>query len=333
MLKGGFMSEIKTFEEFRKKLYEFIPEKYFVDDLTENKLGVIKIALLRKTINPFIDRSTDSEETITFKMDDKREVIEVPARKFKSKEKLLGLKICRELGVVEKSLKYNMIEDKSHLSNPNSIVFGDSVTKAGASESVGLPSRAIYDWGYSIRDFEEITQKLQHNALSEEGTMYEGKTGELRQSLFRTRYVLPNTFIPFFITVDNLTPELFTHLLFTIMYEKRYGAQTTTNGANFNNDIIAIGFGDFEQPINSFVISKEWNFEIAVTEQTVKSSINLKMSALYPESLINDKDKKIIGLITLFNQTWTNKELLKELYKKASEDVKIYLQKMKILSK
>lgn len=326
------MSEIKTFEEFRKKLYELIPEKYFVDDLSENKLGVIKIALLRKTINPFIDRSTDSEETITFKMDDKREVIEVPARKFKSKEKLLGLKICRELGVVEKSLKYNMIEDKSHLNNPNSIVFGDSVTKAGASESVGLPSRAIYDWGYSIRDFEEITQKLQHNALSEEGTMYEGKTGEPRQSLFRTRYVLPNTFIPFFISVDNLTPELFTHLLFTIMYEKRYGAQTTTEGANFNNDIIAIGFGDFEQPINSFVISKEWNFKIAVTEQTVKSSINLKMNALYPESLINDKEQKIIGLTTLINQTWTNKELLKELYKKASDDVKTYLQQMKILS-
>ncbi len=327
------MSEIKTFEEFRKKLYEFIPEKYFVDDLTENKIGAIKIALLRKTINPFIDRSTDSEETITFKIDDKREVIEVPARKFKSKEKLLGLKICREFGVVDKSLKYNMVEDKAHLSNPNSIVFGDSVTKAGASESVGLPSRAIYDWGYSIRDFEEITQKLQHNALSEEGTMYEGKTGELRQSLFRTRYVLPNTFIPFFISVDNLTPELFTHLVFTIMYEKRYGAQTTTDGANFNNDFVAIGFGDFEQPINSFIISKEWDFINGVTEQNVKNAINLKMSALYPKSLINDNDAKIRDLITLINQTWTNKELLKKLYIKSSEDVKTYLQQMKILSK
>ncbi|KCZ73506.1 CRISPR-associated protein Csc2 [Candidatus Methanoperedens nitroreducens] len=329
------MPEIKSIEEFRKKLYEFIPKKYFVDNLDENRIGVIKIALLRKTINPFIDRSTDSEETITFKMDDKREVIEVPARKFKSKEKLLGLKISREFGVVDVSVRYNMIDDKSHLSNPNSIVFGDSVTKAGAAESVGLPSRAIYDWGYSIRDFEEITQKLQHNALSEEGTMYEGKTGELRQSLFRTRYVLPNTFIPFFISVDNLTPELFVHLLFTIMYEKRYGAQTTTDGANFNNDIIAIGFGDFEQPINSFIISKEWDFDIGVTEQAVKNAISLKMSALYPESLINDsdEDKKITGLITFINQTWTNKELLKELYKKASEDIKIYLQQMKILSK
>lgn len=329
------MSEIKSIEDFRKKLYEFIPKKYFVDNLSENKIGVIKVALLRKTINPFIDRSTDSEETITFKIDDKREVIEVPARKFKSKEKLLGLKICREFGVVDSSVRYNMIDDKSHLSNPNSIVFGDSVTKAGAAESVGLPSRAIYDWGYSIRDFEEITQKLQHNALSEEGTMYEGKTGELRQSLFRTRYVLPNTFIPFFISVDNLTPELFVHLLFTIMYEKRYGAQTTTDGANFNNDIIAIGFGDFEQPINSFIISKEWIDSIGVTEQTVKNAINLKMSALYPESFINDseKDKKITGLITLINQTWTNKEILKELYKKASENVKTYLQQMKILSK
>lgn len=327
------MPENKSIENFRKKMYEFVPEKYFVDNLNENKIGAIKVALLRKTINPFIDRSTDSEETITFKIDDKREVIEVPARKFKSKEKLLGLKICREFEAVDSSVRYNMIEDKSHLSNPNSLVFGDSVTKAGAAESVGLPSRAIYDWGYSIRDFEEITQKLQHNALSEEGTMYEGKTGELRQSLFRTRYVLPNTFIPFFISVDNLTPELFVHLLFTIVYEKRYGAQTTTDGANFDNEIIAIGYSDFEQPVNSFIISKEWSSN-AVTEQTVKEAINAKMNNLYPKSLINNQtNKKITDLTKFIDDTWANKELLKELYKKASDDVKSYLQQMKILSK
>ena len=181
-----------------EKLFEFIPNQYFVKkkdgiyDLRENTIGQIKIALVREITNPIIIRSTDSEATITMNAVDGRELVEIPPRKLKSKEKLLGLMICREFNAVNEKVRYNSFEGAEYLNNPNSIVYGDTSTKSG--DTAGLVSRAIYDWAYSLRDVKDITDKLQHNALSEAGTMIDETTGEMRQSLFTTEYVLPNTF-------------------------------------------------------------------------------------------------------------------------------------------
>ena len=60
----------------------------------QNNAKRLIIAVLREAIAPFIDRSEDPEETISIRVNGK-EIIEVPARKMKSKEKLAGLRLCR----------------------------------------------------------------------------------------------------------------------------------------------------------------------------------------------------------------------------------------------
>jgi len=326
-----------------EKLFQFIPEKYFVKSLKENRIGQIKLAFVRETINPLIIRSTDSEATITLIRIDGRELVEIPPRKLKSREKLLGLMICREFGVVDESVRYNLFDGAKHLNNPNSIVFGDTSTKSG--DTAGLVSRAIYDWAYSLRDVKDITDKLQHNALSEAGTMIDETTGEMRQSLFSTEYVLPNTFFPHFITVDNITPELFLHLLFCVLHQRRYGAQTTTMANNLNNHLVAIGYSDFEKPINSFTVSKNWDEtngkkSNAATLSSVTEFVQERMADFYKKNLITSKtDKKIPDLIKWVEELWEDDEKtkdrkpeLKQIYSSAKESVDSYLKEIKMIT-
>jgi len=102
-----------------KQIFDLIPKDNFVENLKDNTLGVIKIALLREVVNPMIIRSNFPDETITFKATEEKDLVEIPARKLKSKEKLLGLRICREMDVIDKSLRYNVIKKSEHLANPN----------------------------------------------------------------------------------------------------------------------------------------------------------------------------------------------------------------------
>lgn len=305
-----------------KQIFDLIPEKYFVENLKDNTLGVIKIALLREVINPMIIRSNFPDETITFKANEEKDIVEIPARKLKSREKLRGLKICRAMEVVDESLRYNVIKKSKHLANPNSILFGDSVTES--SDSVGITSRVIYDWAYSIRDVNEITDTFQHNALSEGGTMWNEEEGKLRQSLFQTQYVMPKTYFPHFLTLENVTPELFVHLLSSVLYENRYGAQSTTLGANLVNHIVGIGFDVFEAPVNSFSISDNWKAE-EVTFDNVKRTIENAMKGYYGDNFEDGtKFKEII------DDLW-KKDILKPHYKKAQNDCEQLLKDTKVI--
>jgi CRISPR-associated protein Csc2 len=306
-----------------KDLFKIIPQEYFVDNLKQNTLGTIKIAVLREVIGNAIIRSNYPDETITFKLSEKKDVVEVPARKMKSREKLLGLKICREFGVVDEELRYNVIKKSEHLANPNSILFGDSVTESG--DSVAITSRVIYDWAYSIRDVAEITSTLQHNALSEGGTMWNEEEGKLRQSLFQVQYVKPGTFLPHFLVVENVTPELFVHLMTCIMRQSRYFAQSTTNSpSNIKNHILGIGFSKFEQPINSYTITNDWKDE-AVTLQSVTDKINNTMVDAYGENY--KRGKYITDFI---NNLWKDESALKASYQKAQADCTQFLKDIKI---
>lgn len=313
------------------KLKSFIPEKYFVQNLKDNLIGHIKIALVREVTNPLIIRSTDSEATVTLRTSDQIEVVEIPPRKLKSKEKLLGLKICREFNAVDKSVRYNVIDGKEKLNNVNSVLFGDSSTKSG--DVAGLSSRAIYDWAYSIRDVNEITDKLQHNALSEDGTMWdESKEGQ-RTSLFMTEYVLPETFFPHFITVDNITPGLFLHLIFCILNQHRYGAQSTTNANNMSNHIVAIGFDDFEKPINSYLISKAWHQEKSdevPNLETICSFVQEKMLEHYDN---NHQVQNLKEFFTFIVKLWQEKDRanLKQTYAEAVKQVNEYMKDIKMI--
>lgn len=313
------------------KLYEFIDKKWFVSDLKENSIGHIKIALIREVINPLIIRSTDMEATITLVTADEREIVEIPPRKLKSREKLLGLMLCREFEVVNKDVRYNVFEGAEMLNNPNSALFGDTSTKAG--DTAGLTSRAIYDWAYSLRDVKDITDKLQHNALSEAGTMIDEATGEMRQSLYSTEYILPGTFFPHFITVDNITPELFVHLLSCVLNQQRYGAQTTTNANNMINHLVAVGFADFEKPINSYTISKAWNADtkkVGPTLDSIKTFINEQMEKHYTEDgLVKNRSDLVQSLDAFWKEK--DKPSLKEIYTTAQKSVDEYLKKIKMV--
>lgn len=307
-----------------KDLFKIIPQEYFVDDLKQNTLGTIKIVVLREVIGNAIIRSNYPDETITFKLSEKKDIVEVPARKMKSREKLLGLKICREFDVVDKSLRYNVIKKSEQLANPNSILFGDSVTESG--DSVAITSRVIYDWAYSIRDISELTGTLQHNALSEGGTMWNEEEGKLRQSLFQVQYVKPGTFLPHFLVVENVTPELFVHLMTCIMRQSRYFAQSTTNSpSNIKNHILGVGFSKFEQPINSYTITKNWNEDTEVNKKSVTDAINNTMLDAYGENY-----KQGNYITDFINNLWKDESALKASYEKAQADCTQFLKDIKI---
>ena len=308
-----------------EQLFKLIPEQYFVKNLKQNALGSIKIAILREVIGNAIIRSNYPDETITLKLSEKRDVVEVPARKLKSREKLLGLKLCREFEVIDETLRYNVIKKSEQLANPNSVLFGDSVTESG--DSVALTSRVIYDWAYSIRDVNEITATLQHNALSEGGTMWNEEEGKLRQPLFQVQYVKPGTYLPHFITLENVTPELFVHLMLCVMHESRYFAQsTTTSTANVKNHILGIGFSQIEQPVNSYNISKKWTAE-TVTEESATEAINGAMIEAYGQ----DKYVKGEEITSVVNDLWADRSAMKALYTKAYEDSQQYLKDIHII--
>jgi CRISPR-associated protein Csc2 len=309
-----------------EELFSIIPKTYFVEDLKKNTLGTIKIAILREATGNLIIRSNYPDETITFKASENKDIVEIPARKLKSKEKLLGLKICREFDVIDKDLRYNVIKKSEQLGNPNSILFGDSVTES--NEAVGITSRAIYDWAYSIRDVSDITGTLQHNALSEGGTMWNEEEGKLRQSLFQVQYIKPGTLFPHFITVENITPELFIHLLTCVLFENRYGAQSTTLSSNIKNHILGFGLSKFEQPVNSYSISSNWNASKEVTIASVKEAINSAMEAAYGKKNYKPGDK----VVEFINSLWedTDQAKLKVHYLKAKDECTKFLKAIKV---
>ncbi|MGD1840075.1 MAG: type I-D CRISPR-associated protein Cas7/Csc2 [Thermonemataceae bacterium] len=306
-------------------LFNLIPKAYFVENLKQNRLGTLKIALLREIVGNAIIRSNYPDETITFKLSENKDIVEVPARKLKSREKLLGLKMCREFDVVDPSLRYNVIKKSEQLANPNSILFGDSVTESG--DSVALTSRVIYDWAYSIRDIEQITSTLQHNALSEGGTMWNEEEGSLRQSLFQVQYVKPGTYLPHFVMVENVTPALFLHLVACIMYESRYFAQSTTNStSNVKNHLIGVGYAKFEQPVNSYTITKNWETQMPVNFNTVSQVMRDTMIEAYGEQHFVE-GTSITALVT---KLWQEEDTLSTIYKQAEADSIQFLKDIKI---
>ncbi len=222
-----------------------------IPPLAQNNAKRFVIALVRETIAPMINRSEEPEETISVMLPDRRQVIEIPARKMKSKEKLLGLRYSRAFGTVPPGYEYNAVRSPEMLKNPNSVIFGDSVV--GDNEQAMFPSRVKYSSSYSLRERTEITQKLTHNALSEAGTMWDREEEKHRTSLFSTEYIKPGTLFPSFIDLDDPTPEALMHILLCLR-ETTYGAQTSITGPNIRNHIVAIMACAIEPPISSYTI-------------------------------------------------------------------------------
>lgn len=223
-----------------------------IPPLAQNNAKRIVVAVVREVIGPLIDRSEDPEETIGVVLPDGRQVIELPARKMKSKEKLLGLRMARAFGTVPAGYEYNAIRTPEMLKNPNSVIFGDTVVD-GNNQAM-FPARVKYSSSYSIRERSELTQKLTHNALSENRTMWDRTEGKHRTSLFSTDYVKPGTLFPSFIVLDDPTPEALMHLLLCLR-ETTYGAQTSITGPNIHNHIVALVATRMEPPVSSYTVA------------------------------------------------------------------------------
>jgi len=330
---------MNTREEIIEKLG--IDKRFFVNKLIENKVGVIKLAFVREVISPMIVRNNHAEETTTFNAPDGRDLIEIPARKLKAKEKRLGLMICRSTKVVDENVRYNSIFDVAHMANPNSVLFGDSVTK---SDGGALNSRVVYDWAYSLRDTQDgRVEKLQHNSISEEGTIIKAKdvNKEPRkqtntvapQALHSVEYVMPGTLFPHFVTIDNTTPELLVHLLFCVLNEHKYGAQITTMGSNVNNHLVGIAFSDFEKPINSYTVSRSW-YEQQQQENPPEVTVNNLVEFMKSEILKQYKSGFLNNMTDILNwldSLWNNSDKRTTIYKQAQDDAQAYLQALKMI--
>jgi len=346
----------KTIEEIRQELYDVIPKEYFQEEFGKRTPNYIKLLLIRETTGYLIIRSTEPDEVISTEVGDK-EVVVIPSRKLKAREKLTGLLLCRKFGVVHPNVEYNFIKQRIQLANPNSLVFGDSVTEE--REAIGLPARVLYEWSYSLRPKNEIIDELTHNALSEEGTMWDKEGGKPRESLYEVQYVKPGVYFPQFITFPDITPEGFLHVLISIMKTTRYGAQSNVMDANIRNHIVAIALDQFEPAISSYVLSKEWGKDkvtlddikqyavkkleecskVVIIDQKENSSENNEKTnkkESEDDNNIEDRNKievknNLQDLLDLINELLNDESKLKEVYKKLLNDSIAYLIECKII--
>jgi len=314
---------------------DFIDEKiskYFTSDLYEQKTGIIKLCFVREVINPMVDRSDDSEDVISFRNSLDREVVTINSRKIKSKDKLFGLQLARNNEGTEKDSKYNEMPLVTNLANINSILYGDTAVGDGAA---GLKARCYYDWAYSIRDISDITEVFQHNSITESGGIMatqdvgSQKKGQLRSNaLFTTKYVLPNTYFPHFITMTDVTKDMFLHGLFSMLQSKAYGGQTTVQGSvTMQNHLVAIVVAKYEQPINSLKISQTYEtIPENLSFENIKEKTIQELQKYYvgdSKILMGDDLNKLVNSTIEFFSTD-----LKEFYKKTKVDSEEYLKQV-----
>lgn len=332
-------------EEIREYILNKLGKNHFATEMdgetppmAQNKRKFVTLFIMRKTIGPFIDRSDDPESTITQIISDAefgvREVVEVPARKFKSKEKLMGLKICRAFGLVDPRYEYNSISAIEYLNNPNSVIYGDTVVEGGDAGQAMLPSRVLYSSSYTIRERSRITKRLTHNSLSEAGTMWDRAKGANRTSLFNSEYIVPDTFFPSFVTLLNPTPEMLVHVLLTLE-ERSYGAQTSVTGPNFINSVGAIVAGEFELPVTSYTVAK------ALSDLSVEEKLPEDFERSIIERVVNLLSEEKPGVLlsgrelTTFTEKLSNlsSDELSAIYAKLAKDSADLISYSKILGK
>ena len=178
---------------------------------------------------------------------------------------------------------------------------------------------------YSLRPKNEIIDELTHNALSEEGVMWDKERGAYRESLYDVQYVRPGVHFPQFITFPDITPEGFLHVLISIIKTTRYGAQSNVMDANVKNHIAAIALDQFEPAISSYVLSRDWNKDNVALDSIEQYAIEKLNGCSKVVKTDNDKEKPITKLLRLINDLLNNEDKLKEIYKKLLNDSIAYI--------
>jgi len=248
------------------EITRLVPDEHFITEdlevnaerrppLAQRDTRRVILYLKRTTIGPFVNRQDNEGDTIRARING-TDYVRVPARKWKSIEKIRGLQICREYGVISPNYLYNEVNDSDLLANPVSVIFGDSAV--AAQDTAGIPSLAIYEQGLSVQAVHEATERITHNALSEAGTMMNigEKKGGFRQSLFEILYIREGTVFLQSITLEAPTRESLAFLLMTLD-ATRYGAGKQVLGNNICNEVIGLLATRNEPPVTPYTVLAE----------------------------------------------------------------------------
>ncbi len=265
-----------------KDIFELIPKEAFLDknehSYTDNLAKHIRLGIVSETTNVFINRNNSPKGVTSYTFANKPRVM-VPATKWKGAEQSNMVKLAREMDILPDGYQQNMIKNGQGLINPVSAIYGDTVTED--SSGAQLKGRVNYDWAFSHEPVGKISRRMQHNTLSEDGSIKkseEGSTQVASSAIYNTQYVVPGVKFIRFISLENVTPEMFIFYLTNLLNTHRYGARTTITGDNMNNKLITVSWGQTEEPMSSYSVLKEiWdegteeiNHEEMVEEKTLE---------------------------------------------------------------
>ncbi|MFW5928718.1 MAG: type I-D CRISPR-associated protein Cas7/Csc2 [Thermoplasmatota archaeon] len=299
---------------------EKVKEKMFVDreehEPIDNPNKHIKIGILSTTTNPMINRNNSQTGTTSMMYEGEARVV-VPAQKWKGIEQSKIVKMARDMDLMPDAYRRNMIEANSGLLNPVSFLFGDTVT---TNENGSLRGRINYDWAYSLEPVKDITRRIQHNTLDEDGTIKKNDEGNVASSaIFKTKYVIPDVKFIRFVSLENVTKDMFMMYVLGLLNTHSYGARKTIIGNNMNNEIVAIGYGDVEGDVSSHsVMKKLWKTENK-EEIGFKETIRKRMRDAYGE------ERTITDIDSLLEKVENYNEDISPL-KKELEETKSWLE-------
>jgi len=295
-------------------------------DLKKNHGYYAKIGIISETTGFLISRNNEATELTSENFfDDERAV--VPAQKWRASERSYLLSELRKIGnVIPKEYARNMNKVKTYLKNPTSLLYGD--TSIGSGKDMGsIASRCFYDWAYSYEPLGEISTRITHNTLSDDGTILhsvEGKTES--NAIYNTPYIKPGVRFIRFVTLENCSLELLELELMAILGTTRYGARTAILGDNIANNIVAIGFSKGDKPVSSYELMKQaWKLHKYNPEDLIKSSM---ISSFGEENVLfgGDLERLLNEVIALKKNGKELQSLCKDINAKMENDWKEFFK-------
>lgn len=277
-------------------------------DMKKNQGVFLKIGIVSETTGFFINRNNEATE-ITSEEFLNEERLVVPASKWRGAERSYLLSELRKVkGIIPSDYSRNMVTRKNLLKNPSSLIYGDSSTGSG-TEAAGIASRVFYDWAYSFEPVPEISVRLTHNSLSDDGTILHEEKGNVKSNaIFNSPYIKPGVKLVRYISVENSSIEMLALVIMAITGTTRYGARTAILGDNMKNKIVAIGYSKREPAVSSFLtVKKSWEKGYYDPEKDILTD----MRGAYSSNLLDGE--KLSNLIKIVQEIRDDKQLMSEL--------------------
>lgn len=292
-------------------------------DLRKNYGSFLKIGIVSTTIGYFINRNNEATEITSEEFFGENRAV-VPASKWRGAERSFILSVLRKAGQIPSDYERNMVKKKEDLQNPASMLWGDSSTGKG-EEAAGISSRSFYDWAYSYRPVADISLNLQHNSLSDDGSILRESGKVSTSALHNVNYIRPGVQFLRYVTLENVSPEMLIMQLMALIGTTRYGARTSVLGDNMRNEIVAIAGSKGERPVSSYSsMVKAWNSDAYDPYGLIKNI----MSENYQEIIFGED---INGLVSLASDTMRSTDEMKSmfdpLHKKMQDQWKEFFEK------